>query len=244
MRERADRNGTELLFSVAVVLACLFAVGATFRLASGVSSAERQMPVTDSSGAVEVRALARQATIRVAARSCREVTQGSGFVVGEWLLTNEHVVRGVDEIKADQPIAPVFLPVAGRSEAIDLAAAPAPSAVSLELADTPAAVDDRVLVAGHAGGGAIETQEATVVNRVRGTAFGLDADVLLIDVPTRGGYSGGPVLDRDGHVVAMLSGFDRSTELSIAVTAEDIADFLDQLPEPGNELELEPCGNR
>lgn len=227
-----------------VVLACLLAVGATFRVASGVSSAQRQTADADPSDVEDVRALARQATLRVAAQSCSEVTRGSGFVVGDWLLTNEHIVRGADELKADQPIAPVIVRVAGRSKASDLAATPAPAAVSLEFADTPAAVEDRVIVAGHADGGAIETREGTIVNRVVGTAFGIDAPVLLIDVATRGGYSGGPVLDGDGNVVAILSGFDRSTELSVAVPADVIAQFLDGLPEPVPKTTPEPCGNR
>lgn len=242
MRERAHRNRSELVFSVVVVLACLLAVGATFQLASGVSSAQRRTADADLLG-VDVRALARQATLRVAARSCREVTRGSGFVVGDWLLTNEHIVRGADELKADQPIAPVVVRVSGRSEASDLAAAPAPAAVSLELADSPAAVGDRVIVAGHADGGAIEVREGTIVNRVGGTAFGVDAPVLLIDVATRGGYSGGPVLDGDGRAVAILSGFDRSTELSVAVPADVISEFLDGLSGPAPRARAEPCGN-
>lgn len=241
MRVQAGRSGNELLFFLVALLACPLAVVATFRLAAGVSSA--QVEETDSTvrSDLELRALARQATLRVAARSCGNVTRGSGFIVGDWLLTNEHVVRGAAELKADQPIDPVIIPIAGHSVLADLAAAPAPAGMALALADTPAGVGDTVLVAGHADGGAIEVRQATVANRVPGAAFGFGSDVLLVDVQTRGGYSGGPVLDRDGNVVAILSGFDRSTELSVAVPSDHIALFLDGLADSAAALVTEGC---
>lgn len=247
MGERADRDRSDAPFALVVFVACLSAVGLTFRLATGSSA---QSPIQSEAvtgealSTVELRALAGQATVRVAAGSCGSVTRGSGFVVGDWLLTNEHVVRGASELKADQPIEPVIVPIVHVSVATDLAAAEAPFALSLDLAVSPAGVGDRVLVAGHADGGAIESREAVVVNRVRGTAFGFDGDVLLLDVPTRPGYSGGPVLDTDGDVVGMLSGFDRATDLSLAVPADEIAAFLASLsefPASATGPEPEPC---
>lgn len=244
MPERAGRRRSELGLALVAMLVCVVAVGATLRSAGGVSSAQGEVATTDSLSTVELRALARQATLRVAAGSCGHVTRGSGFVIGDWLLTNEHVVRGAAELKADQPIDPVIVPVVARSVLADIAASPAPAGLSLALAGAPAMIDDVVVVAGHADGGEIEVQEATVANRVPGTVFGHETDVLLIDVQTRGGYSGGPVLDGDGNVVAMLAGFDRSTELSVAVPADEIAVFLGGLPERVVDREVEPCRNR
>lgn len=176
-------------------------------------------------------ALAQQATLRVAASSCGEVTRGSGVIIDGSLITNAHVARQATEIKVDQPIDPSLIPVIGRDAGSDLASAVAPAGVSVVLASreavTAEAVTGRsVTLAGHAGGGHIEIQVGVVSARVPGAAYGYGVDVLLIDAETRGGYSGGPVLDEFGNVIGILSGFDRATGLSLAIPADVVADFL------------------
>jgi S1-C subfamily serine protease len=240
MRKRHGRDRGVLSFPLVLFVACVMAVAVTVRLDGDASSATGNAGLSP----VERRALARQATLRVAAASCDDVTDvttGSGFIVGDWLLTNEHVVRGATELKADQPIDSVILPIVGLSRTADLAATPAPGGVSLVLAEMPAEVADPVLVAGHAGGGAIETQPGVIVNRVWGSSFGFDGDVLLIDVATTAGYSGGPVFDTNGDVVGMLSGFDRSTQLTVAVPADEIAAFMEGLAGQTVGLDVERC---
>ena len=181
--------------------------------------------------AVEVRALAQQATLRVSASTCGRVTRGSGVIIDGRLVTNAHIVDGASELKADQPIDPVILPMVGLDTGVDLAAAEQPAGVSLVLA-VPAQVAPEsiagaeITLAGHADGGAIEVQQGTVTARVPGGAYGYEADILLIDAQTRGGYSGGAVLDRSGNVVGILSGFDQATGLSLAIPADVVRDFL------------------
>lgn len=237
-----ESSGGPHYFGVIVVFVCFAAFGATMRLASGVSSADgasgdavpassTDRVVVEALPAAELRALAQQTTLRVAARGCGEVIHGSGFIVGDWLLTNEHLVNGVGELKADQPIEPIIVPVVGVSASADLAAAVAPPGVSLALSLVPPEVGDTVLLAGHADGESVEVQAGVVTNLVPGSAYGLGSEVLLIDATTRGGYSGGPVLDAAGDVVAILSGFDRTTGLTVAVPAEAISNFVEMLPQ-------------
>lgn len=199
---------------------------------------------------VELRALASQATLRVAANSCGRVTRGSGVIIDGHLVTNAHIVTGASELKADQPIDPVVVDVTASDLGRDLASARPPRGVSLLLAADETVASDRVVglevsLAGHADGGGIEIQNGMVSARVPGGAYGYTTDVLLINAATRGGYSGGPVLDRSGAVVAILSGFDRATGLTLAVPADVVRDFLDQPADrTGPTGALTDCGTR
>ncbi len=225
MRERGSATRNEWLFALCVLAACVFAFGLTLRFTSRTSSAaDRPLAATPSS--VELQALARQATLRIATNDCGVLTIGSGFVIDGALVTNAHLVGTATEIKADQPIDPVLVDVIVVAAGVDLAVADAPPAVGLVVAPERAEPGDNVVIAGHADGGAIEVQAGTVVSQVDGAAYGLDGQLLLIEAQTRGGYSGGPVLDLDGNVVGVLSGFDLATGLTIAIAAEELSDVL------------------
>lgn len=215
-------------FVLGVLAICFVVFGVIAQLAAPSSSS----PVETSLTSVELRALAQQATLRVSASACGRVIQGSGVIIDGQLVTNAHIVEGATDVKADQPIDPVVLPVVAVNVGSDLAAAGRPVGVSLVLARLSSVTADsvagqNVTVAGHADGGVIEIQSGVISARVPGGAYGYSSDVLLINVETRGGYSGGPVLDDAGNVVAILSGFDRTTGLSLAIPADVVAQFLD-----------------
>lgn len=241
-----DRSGeaTPFRFIGAVATVCLVVFVVTARLALPAST----MPPAALSPS-ELRALAQQGTLRVAAASCGGLTRGSGLIIEGRLVTNAHVVSGTTEVKADQPIDPVLLPVLAIDVGSDLAIAEQPAGVSLVLASADAVRSSQitgreVTVAGHAGGGSIEVQTGVVTGRVPGAAYGYRDDILLIDVPTRGGYSGGPVLDEAGRVVAVLSGFDRSTGLTLAIPADVVAEFLDVHRQMGSSDSVPPVSDR
>lgn len=215
---------------MAVVAVCLVVFAVIARLAAPSSSAIDLTQTTLSP--VEIRALAQQATLRVSASACGGVTRGSGVIIDGRLVTNAHIVDGATELKADQPIDPVVVPLISFDLGSDLAAAAQPVGVSLVLATPDAVRGDAILgrsvtLAGHADGGNIEVQTGVVAARVPGGAYGYTVDLLLIEAQTRGGYSGGPVLDDTGNVIAILSGFDRSTGLTLAIPADVVGDFLD-----------------
>lgn len=210
-----------------MVAVCLVVFAVIARLAAPSSSAAQATLLP-----VEIRALAQQATLRVSANACGRVTRGSGVIIDGRLVTNAHIVDGATDLKADQPIDPVVVPLTSFDLGSDLAAAPQPVGVSLVLATAEAVQSDAILgrpvtIAGHADGGVIEVQTGVVSARVPGGAYGYTVDVLLIDAQTRGGYSGGPVLDDAGNVIAILSGFDRATGLTLAIPADVVSDFLD-----------------
>ena len=215
------RGRQEGPFVLGVIVTCIVVVMVVLRMTSGVSVAD------DSLDPVELRALAQQSTLRVATGACGAVILGSGFVVDDQLFTNAHLIGEANVVKADQPIDPVLIPVVAQDAGSDLAVAVAPPAVSLVFAARPPEIGDEVVLAGHADGGAIEVRIGAIANRVPGAAYGFATDILLIEGATRGGYSGGPVLDLSGRVVAILSGFDRATDLTVAVPSDVMVAFRD-----------------
>lgn len=226
-----EQTGRASTYSLGFVIAVLGISGLVFAVIARLAEPAAPAPQPDLS-TVEIRALAQQATLRVSASTCGRVTTGSGVIVDGYLVTNAHIVAGADELKADQPIDPVVVPIIGVAPATDLAAAEQPVGVSLVLAPSgqtrqEAIVGVEVTLAGHADGGNIEIQTGTVTARVPGAAYGYASDVLLIDAPTRGGYSGGSVMDSSGALVGLLSGFDRATGLSLAIPADVVGEFLD-----------------
>ncbi len=222
----ASTHSIRFILAVLAVSVVVFATIA--RLAAPSASA----PERPALPPVQLRALAQQATLRVSANDCGRVVLGSGVIINGWLLTNAHVVEGAVDVKADQPIDPIVLPVVSVDIGSDLAAAEQPAGVSLVLASdadvmAESIVGRSVTLAGHADGGGIEIQFGVVSARVPGGAYGYGVDVLLIDAQTRGGYSGGPVLDESGNVIAILSGFDQTTGLSLAIPADVVSEFLE-----------------
>lgn len=255
--ERNEVGQTDFL--AVVLLACLVVFVVVARIATaaaapGQEAANDSVPsasptVEPTLSATQRQALIQQATLRTAVRACGAVTHGSGVIIDGYLVTNAHVVGGGVEIKADQPIEPVVVPVVALDPQVDLAAAEPPAGVTLGLASDRAVAPDsivgtEVLLAGHVDGRTLEIRTGTVALRASGAPYGIGSDVLLIDAETRGGYSGGPVLDSDGRVIAILTGFDRVTERSIAIPADVVRSFLEtasaaEAPDPAGR---ESCG--
>ncbi len=217
-----------LWFGVALVSAVLV-TGIILR--SGLGGApEARESAFDQTERVELVARAQISTVRVAARACPGVVGGSGFVVDGLLFTSAHLVRFDDSLKVDRPGQPVFAPVIATSTSLDIAVADGEDlvAVDLTMADALAPVNERVVMSGFPDGNEIEISEATVVGYQPAANWGVQGEqVMLIDPGTRAGFSGGPVLDRDGRVVGMLAGVDETTGLAIAIPADELADVVE-----------------
>ncbi len=188
-------------------------------------------------GAVGLQALAESATVRVAARTCDGLTRGSGFVVDGELVTNRHLTTGASELKVDDPIAPVFVPVVRRSDSLDISLAEAVPSLGLRWSPVAPEGGDPVWVAGHAEGGPVVVRPATVQTTVPDGSFGLGGPVLVLEVETVGGFSGGPVLDRYGDVVGVLQGFDLTTGSTLAIPASAVVDWVSS----GASAQPTPC---
>lgn len=207
-------------------------VGALEALVDRVEPSSSHVAATDAGAplsAVETSALVRLAeasTVRVSTRTCDGHQLGSGFVAEGHTLTNRHLVTGATEIKVDRPVSPVLVPIDRRAADLDLAIGRAVAASPVELADANPEPGTTVALAGHAGGGATIVIEGTVQLYDDGAAWGVDGPVMLIDGSSTGGFSGGPVFDRTGRVVAMLQGYSPTVDLSIAIPVESITEWL------------------
>ena len=222
---------------IAVVLFAIIAVGSVVTKASTTAADLRPLTDEERAAALDV---AVSATVRVVATGCRGRTIGSGFLLDGALITNSHIVGGGNRLAADRIgpsglVSSVEFAVTNDAPRIDLAravpsasASPGPAAgvelPSLVVATAPPERGEPVLLVGYAGGRDLAVLEAVVHHRVDGGAYGSTGEVLLLSRPTVEGFSGGPVVNRDGEVVGVLRATDVSTGLSIATPASLLVD--------------------
>ncbi len=219
------------------------AVGGGVVLALGavplaVGATEEPAPVSDSSAGLTSDERSRlvesliASTFRVTARGCGAAVVGSGFAVEQMVVTNSHVVGDASTLEVDQPSGPLrgrvaeLALVVGHPE-IDFAAATASagiSAVGLSWSHDLPAAGQPVMLAGYGGGRDLAVVGATVHAVVDGGAYGNQGPVILLDQAIVAGFSGGPVLDRDGRVVGVLRAYDSLTGLTIATPSAMIVD--------------------
>jgi S1-C subfamily serine protease len=202
-----------------VVLAVIVAAGGGLVSVGAAGPSGRPAPLT-APELETVRAAARAAVVEVSAVGCRARTSGSGFRVDDVVVTNRHVVDGavVVEVRAasgrrsglDVEAHPV----------LDLARIPDHTGPALELARERPGPGTPVVLAGHPDGGPLRLVSTRVHLWGEGGTWGLAGEVLLFDTVIGPGWSGGPVLDRQGRVVAVLVAQDTRTGLSIAIPVD------------------------
>ncbi len=178
-------------------------------------------------------ASARQGVVRVSSTGCGVGTIGSGFVADGLVVTNAHVAGDAPTVAVDRfgpsgGSARFELAVTGRSGSADLAVAEVRWGSPLSLTPAIPVVGEPVLLVGFAGGQRLAVIEATVHAVVDGTAYGSSGEVILFDRETGVGFSGGPVVDRHGQVVAVLRAFDSVTGLSVAVPAANVVELAER----------------
>ncbi len=208
---------------------------------AAVTELDPTAPLT-ASEKVFASALGQDATVRIVAPTCSGSIKGSGFTVDGQLLTNKHLTLETDEIKVDRLGTPVLRPVLARSGPHDIAVADSVGVRELVLASTPPVRGEPVVLAGHAGGGVLQVITAEIQAEVAGEAYGIAGRVLLIKAKTIGGFSGGPVINRQGEVVAMLQGYDYATGLTLAIPAKTLSEWGSLGPIESGNIGAGACG--
>ena len=159
---------------------------------------------------------------------------GSGFAVARnMVVTNNHVVRGCTRVQVAHGDASYEARVVATDRRSDLAALEVAEGglLPLELADGPRELGEAVTVLGYPLANVLGSDLRVATGIVSGlSGVGGDPKVLQISAPVQPGNSGGPVLDDQGRVAAVVvtrMDLRMNTEnVSFAVRAPVLREFL------------------
>ena len=168
---------------------------------------------------------------------------GSGFVISEdgYIVTNNHVIDGADEISIEFPDGKVLdATVVGADPVVDIAVLkvdagePLPF-VSFGDSDT-ARVGDWVLAVGNPLGQGFSVTAGIVSARSRELSGTYD-DFIQTDAAINRGNSGGPLFNMDGEVIgvntAILSPNGGSIGIGFSMASNVVSKVVDQLKQYG-----------
>ncbi|MFE6965916.1 MarP family serine protease [Agromyces sp. NPDC057679] len=193
------------------------------------------------SGTLDTPALAAasRSVVRVTgtAFECGANLSGSGFVVADnRIVTNAHVVAGVDEPIVEAPGLPA---VSGRVVAFDaehdLAVIAVEGLAAAPLALDAPALGDEVAVAGYPFGGPLELRPGRVAASgpltIQEGGSTSTRDVLTLSAEVDHGNSGGPVLTADGEVAGVVFARSESAAtVGFAIPISTLAPLAERAP--------------
>lgn len=206
-------------------------------------------------GGADARAATRAAsrsTVRIVGEACGRIQEGTGFVVASThVLTNAHVVAGVDAPRVEAPDGSrqAALPVLfdPRTDVAVLRVAEAPGPV-LPLAEEDARRGTGGAVLGYPGGGTLASSP-TAVRRVL-EALGRDIygrgtvvrEVYELQAVVRPGNSGGPFVLPDGEVAGVVfAASSTDPGVAYALTSDEVADEVTEALARTEAMSTGPC---
>lgn len=191
-------------------------------------------------------------TVRVTGEACGRIQEGSAFVVADgFVVTNAHVVAGVDEPSVESPGL-------GSSDAstvlfdpdLDLAILRVDGLTGPVLVLATEAIDRgaRGAVLGYPGGGPLDARRAAVRRTIE--AIGRDiyghgqVERLVLELQTvvRPGNSGGPFVLSDGRVGGVVFAASSSDdEVGYAIAGREVEDAVGDALLADGETPTGPC---
>ncbi len=193
-------------------------------------------PPAESGLTPEVADQVAQATVKVEARSCGRLQDGSGAVLGpDLVVTNAHVVAGAEDVVVERHPdgAPVAAVVVAFDPNRDLAVLSVPGIDRAPLVLGDAEAGEVGAVFGHPGGGELELSPFQVGEEV--TATGRDIygnsethrQVLFLASELRPGDSGGALVDPAGAVIGVAFAIaPDDADVAYALTIEEVSAVL------------------
>jgi S1-C subfamily serine protease len=203
----------------------------------------------------EARAAARAggaSTVRVIGEACGRIQEGSAFVVADgYVVTNAHVVAGVDDPSVDSPGL-------GSSDAstvlfdpdLDLAVLRVDGPTGPVLALATGSIDRgaRGAVLGYPGGGPLDASRAAVrrtIDAIGRDIYGrgeVERLVLELQTVVRPGNSGGPFLLSDGRVGGVVFAASSSDdEVGYAIAGSEVEGAVVDALVAAGEAPTGPC---
>jgi len=245
---------TAAVAAVALVAALVVSCGSAGDVAApttSVTGAEPTLPVdpgAEVAGATEVRPVVdpdleqrlRATVLSVSTEGCGFVRQGTVSIVdlagSPLAVTNRHVVAGsTDAAVTLADGTTTRIPIGGAVVDRDAAVLDPESASVAGLTDTPLvagptpSVGDEVVVAGHPDG-RFTAQSGRVTAVEDRVDDGGTVRVIVVDVPTTEGASGGVVVDAAGRAVGLVAARDPDTNSAVAYPFSALTGGLESTP--------------
>lgn len=167
----------------------------------------------------------------ISAVACGASQQGSAFLTEDSVFTAGHVVGDSDvAFLTPYQAESVFGTVAERpvdgedvsrlERGDELASVDAPGLV---LADAIPERGETATIAGYPNGGPLSIVAGEILGIGDGMIFGMEAErVVMIDASTGEGFSGGPVVNADGEVFAVVVALEVGTDTALAIPLADL----------------------
>ncbi len=165
-------------------------------------------------------------TVRLTNWRCDGGSVGSAFATSAGLITAAHVVADTAGVELETgSLAPVaHLADDGVDAAVLVGDGTAPW---YPIRTTVPEKGEAMAIVGYPAGGPKRVLTGQVIGTGNGAAFQQQAErVLLLSMSASEGFSGGPVLDADGRVVAVVIGVETNTGVTIAVPLADLGPML------------------
>ncbi len=210
---------------------------------------EEEVPAAEGIVRVRVPSLAQDGferkadrlTVRVRNLSCVGVGTGSGFAIDDrTLMTNRHVVAGASELEVntwDGRTLRVSAAEVGVLGDVAFMEVDGELPVVGDL-DGSAPTGSEIAAVGYPLGGAFTIAEGVVIDRIPGDAFEVPGEIVRINADVQPGNSGGPLLDNQGRVVAVVYAIEIATGFGLAIPI----DTVDELLARAGTTAVPPCG--
>lgn len=233
------RGGSKAVAGVAAatVLVLLAAVVALqFAAPSRLTAPVEFSSLSDADGPVVAQLQPSVVRIVGSAAGCRELHKGTGFVVApERLMTNAHVVAGVDAVAVESTVGRFDTQVVALDTNNDIAilAAPGLPAPPIEVESSPPPDGTDAIVLGYPEGGpyaaaAVRIRDLTDVRTQGGDGQRpADRHVYVIQGIIREGHSGSPLVNKSGNLVGVVfARAENDADTGFALPIGDLAQAL------------------
>lgn len=162
-------------------------------------------------------------------------SSGSGFFINNkgYFITNNHVVDGCTQSKITFDEKSVDAELIAKDETLDLALLRAKVKPKdyLNISDDPPEKMQKIFVAGYPFGKGLSDDlkfSQGIISSVKG--FADNSNQIQIDAAINSGNSGGPIINKDGDLVAVaVSGLDKSKSegIGFGIKASSVKNFLE-----------------
>jgi S1-C subfamily serine protease len=174
--------------------------------------------------------------VKVDVKTCFGSGSGSGFRVGNWIVTNKHVVEDATNVEIEIPSMPRATEISQWHVAPkdDLAFLRLPSSTmpALELVDDDAISGDLVALVGHPLGGKREVRRGRIFETLDDMEGDSKTFVFSVTAEALPGDSGGAAINAEGKVMGVTYAIDLLESRALVIPASRVSALLDSKIKP------------